>query len=284
MHAPTYQRRHTLPNGLAVAYQVLPELHQFYEDIFEKQVYTRHGIRLGAGACVLDVGANIGMFTLFVALRCPGARILAVEPAPPLVALLEANVANVANVANLANLAGAPGGGAPRIEVIPCGLGRETGRAPLTFYPHTSGMSSFYPSAGAERTALTTLILNQASLRPEMAGPLTGYAEDLAEQRLRGEVWECPVKRLSDLVAERHLERIDLLKIDVEKSEMDVLAGIEDVDWGKIRQIVLEVHDLGDRLREVRMLLRARGFSVWMEQEDLYAGSDRHNVYALRER
>jgi FkbM family methyltransferase len=274
MSQATYQRRHTLPNGLAVAYQSLPELHQFYADIFEQQVYTRHGICLAAGTCVLDVGANIGMFTLFVALHCPGARILAVEPAPPLLALLEANVALLAG-------AGVPGA---RVEVIPCGLGRQAGTAPLTFYPHTSGMSSFYPSAGEERAALSTLIRNQAAQRPEVAGVLAGYAEELAEQRLRSEVWECPVMRLSDLLAERSVETVDLLKVDVEKSEMDVLAGIDEADWERVRQIVLEVHDLGDRLREVRRLLRARGYSVWMEQEDLYAGSDRHNVYAIRER
>ena len=261
-------RRHRLPNGLEVAYQSLAELGQFYEDIFEKRTYTRNGIRIGAGACVFDVGANIGLFSLFVAGSCPGAWIFAVEPAPPLLGILQANAA----------LCGA------RIEVIPCGLAARPGSAQLTFYPHTSGMSTFHPSAPEERAALLTLIRNELARRPEADRALLGREEELADQRLRSETWECPLRRLSDLVAEHHVERIDLLKIDVEKSEMEVLAGIDAGDWGKVRQIVIEVHDLGDRLREVRRLLRARGFAVWMEQDDLYAGSDRNNVYAVRER
>ena len=84
-------RRTALPNGMNVAYQTKAELAQFYDDIFVKQVYTQHGIALADGACVFDVGANIGMFTMFAAHRVRGARILAFEPAPPLFAILAEN-------------------------------------------------------------------------------------------------------------------------------------------------------------------------------------------------
>ena len=36
---------------------------------------------------------------------------------------------------------------------------------------------------------------------------------------------------LSDVLREENVTRIDLLKIDVEKSEMDVLLGIDEQDW-----------------------------------------------------
>ena len=74
-----------------------------------------------------------------------------------------------------------------------------------------------------------------------------------------------------------------VLRPTVEKAEMDVLAGLREDDWGKVQQAVLEVHDLGDRLREVSGLFRSPGFSVTLEQEDLYQGSDRWNLYAVRE-
>lgn len=41
---------------------------------------------------ILDVGANVGGFTLFVYAHCPSARVLAVEPAPDTAALLRRNV------------------------------------------------------------------------------------------------------------------------------------------------------------------------------------------------
>jgi hypothetical protein len=64
---------------------------------------------------------------------------------------------------------------------------------------------------------------------------------------------------------------------------MDVLAGLDEDDWPKLQQAVLEVHDLGDRLKQVADLFRAHGFTVRRDQDDLYRGSDRWNVYALRE-
>jgi phthiocerol/phenolphthiocerol synthesis type-I polyketide synthase E len=260
-------RRHTLPNGLEVAYQSKAELLQFYDDIFEKRVYTRHGITLRAGDCVFDVGANIGMFTLFVASQVPGARILAFEPAPPLHAILRANAAPYGE----------------RVTLFDCGLSRRAGSAELTFYPHSSGMSSFYPDEHEEKAALRTLIRNERERGREGIAAVLRYEDELVEQRFRKEAWTCPLRTLSDVLREHPVPRIDLLKIDVEKSEMDVLAGLSVEDWVRVEQVVLEVHDLGDRLREVSELLQSRGFAVALEQDDLYRGSDRWNLYALRE-
>jgi FkbM family methyltransferase len=265
MTAPV--RRHTLPNGLEVAYQSKAELLQFYDDIFEKGVYTRHGITLREGACVFDVGANIGMFTLFVASQVPGARIFAFEPAPPLFAILSANVAPFGD----------------RVALFNCGLSSRAGNAELTFYPHSSGMSSFYPDEREEKAALRTLIRNERERGREGIEAILRYEDELVEQRFRKETWTCPLRALSEVLRGRPVPRIDLLKIDVEKSEMDVLAGLSIEDWAKVEQVVLEVHDLGDRLREVSGLLRSRGFAVTLEQDDLYRGSDRWNLYALRE-
>ena len=36
-----------------------------YKEVFEDEVYLKHGITLEDGAVVFDVGANIGLFTLF---------------------------------------------------------------------------------------------------------------------------------------------------------------------------------------------------------------------------
>ena len=48
------------------------------------------------------------------------------------------------------------------------------------------------------------------------------------------------------MIGELGLERIDLLKIDVQRAEMDVLLGLDDAALAKVRQIVLEVHDKRD--------------------------------------
>ncbi|MDP9121532.1 MAG: FkbM family methyltransferase, partial [Acidobacteriota bacterium] len=87
---------------------------------------------------------------------------------------------------------------------------------------------------------------------------------------------------LSEVIREHAVERIDLLKIDVEKSEAEVLLGLAPEDWPKVSQMAAEVHDLEGRLRDLEDLLAARGFTVTVEQDPLYQGTDRWNLYARR--
>lgn len=170
-----------------------------------------------------------------------------------------------------------------RVRVLPCGLSRRSGSAELTFYPHSSGMSSFYPDEREEKAALRTLIHNELARGRAEVAELLPYEDELVEERLRRETWSCPLRTLSEVIREQEVERIDLLKIDVEKSELDVLDGLAGDDWGKVEQAVVEVHDRGTQLHEVASRFRARGFEVALEQDDLYRGSDRHNLYALRQ-
>lgn len=262
------ERRATLPNGLSVAYQSRGELDQFYEDIFEKRIYVRHGITLGAGDCVFDVGANIGMFSLFILHNFPEARVFAFEPAPPLFDLLRRNT---------------EGFGA-RVRLFPFGLSDRPGTASLTYYPNTTGMSSFHADAREERAALEAIVENRRRSGVPGIEELLHHAEDFFAERLRSETFECPLRTLSDVLRDECVERVDLLKVDVEKSEAQVLAGIAELDWYRIEQITAEVHDIGRRLAEIREDLESRGFNLAVEQDDLYVGSDRYNLYAVRNR
>src|SRR5207237_553543 len=74
------RRRYGLPNGMAVVQQNHNETDYQYREIFTQEGYLRHGVALREDMIVFDVGANIGMFTLFVGRRCPRARIYAFEP------------------------------------------------------------------------------------------------------------------------------------------------------------------------------------------------------------
>ena len=82
----------------------------------------------------------------------------------------------------------------------------------------------------------------------------------------------------------QELKKVDLLKVDVERAELAVLRGISDSDWPKIRQIVIEVHDIDGRLAEVKRLLTVdAGFQVTaVEQDRNLKGSTLYNIYATR--
>ena len=90
----------------------------------------------------------------------------------------------------------------------------------------------------------------------------------------------CQFKTISEVIRENGVERIDLLKIDVEKSEQDVLSGIREEDWKKIRQCVVEVHDTDGRLEWVTSLFGA-WYEVTVEQDALLKNTGLYNVYAL---
>lgn len=61
------------------------------QEIFVRQLYTPAGYELGPHDVVLDVGANIGTFTVFAA-REPGRRVYSIEPFPENAAFVRRNV------------------------------------------------------------------------------------------------------------------------------------------------------------------------------------------------
>ena len=73
----------------------------------------------------------------------------------------------------------------------------------------------------------------------------------------------------ADIIAEHRLERIDLLKIDVEGSEYDILMNCTHQSLAIVRQIVMEYHEFegNDRSHhDLVSLLNSHGFIVVVEK------------------
>jgi hypothetical protein len=56
------------------------------------------------------------------------------------------------------------------------------------------------------------------------------------EERVKGETVRSVKNPFRDYPRGK-IERIDLLKLDAEKRELDILEGVAENDWEKIRQI-----------------------------------------------
>jgi predicted O-methyltransferase YrrM len=85
-----------LYNGFDVAYVSKPDVAFLYREIVEKCCYLQHGIFLPKGGTVIDVGANIGIFTAQAAREVSkGGRVIACEPLPATFAALECNMQNL---------------------------------------------------------------------------------------------------------------------------------------------------------------------------------------------
>jgi FkbM family methyltransferase len=267
--------RHPLPNGLAVVQQNRNETDYLYEEIFQKRCYLQHGISLPDDACVLDVGANIGMFSLQVLKECSRPRIYAFEPLPAMLETLRLNIDLYAPVGTVSSYG--------------FGLTDIARTERFTFYPRYTMMSgaSDHAQPQAEVEVVKRFLENQRQGGDEGAAELLGEAEDLLAGRFVGEEIECELRRLSDVIAELGVEHVDLLKIDVQRAELEVLHGIDDGDWVRIDQVVMEIHDaIGEategRTREISELLEGRGFTTVVEQDELLVGTDRYNLYATR--
>ena len=253
----------TLPDGMSCyttpeRFELFSEIDFIHAEIFEEQTYLRHGTELPQRPVVVDVGANIGLFTLFVTQQRPEAAVLACEPMPDTLAALQGNLA-------LHETAGA--------TVSPHALGKAREDAvAFTFYPRLPGNSTRYPA--------------DKSVGEQVSVALIG--EEQHREAMRAEQVPVDVRRFSEVVAEwgRAAEPgvpLDLVKIDVDGAELDVLEGIEPDDWARTRQFVIEVQDLGGRLDEVRKLLEGHGFEVRAVRPENLADEFRyHMVHARR--
>ena len=255
---------HDLPDGTTVFHLNPGETDFLYDEIFRQRSYLAHGVSLPAeGAVVLDVGANIGFLSMLAARLSPGARIHAFEPIPPVARVLRANF-------RLHGIAG---------KVHECGVAGEEGRASFTYYPHLSLVSGRHADAAADRGVVRTFVRNQAE---PGGGPSEALLEELLDERLTTRAFEVPLRTLSAVIREEGIERIDLLKVDVQKAEAEVLAGLEPADWARVRQAVVEVHDEDGRLARVVALLEENGFTVRVAQETALADTGQYAVYAVR--
>ncbi len=267
-HQPLWATKglYVLPDGSAVAHLNKNETDYIYNEIFVLQAYVRHGITIRDGDCIVDAGANIGLFTVFASRLARDLRIVSFEPNPAAFECLQANAA--------------AWGRGSAVRCLPLGLSSENGSADLTFFEGLSLLSGFYADAATEREVVKHYVFNQEpETRP--SEEFAAAVGDLIDSRLRAQTVSAQLRTLSSVIAEQGLERIDLLKINVEKSELNVLRGLGPDDWPKIRQLVIEV-DLQGSLAPITALLEGHGFEVLVEQDPLLRKTELCYVYAIR--
>jgi FkbM family methyltransferase len=226
-------------------------------EIAGEQAYLRHGIEVREDAVVLDVGANVGVAAAFFALLCGARRVHSFEPVAPLCALLRENLADL-----------------PACVVHEQGLSSAPGRAAITYYPGAAAMSGLYADPARDRALVRKALAN--------AGVPAAEAEERMRDAFAPSTLSCELRTLSSFLREEALARVDLLKIDVERAELDVLAGVEESDWPRIAQVVVDVHDDDGRLATLERTLAGHGFRTTAEQEPAMRGTQVHLLYAVR--
>jgi FkbM family methyltransferase len=137
----------------------------------------------------------------------------------------------------------------------------------FTFYPNMAGNSTTKPQEKLEQRDAMNAVMSREQIE---------YF--FQSTQVKGKL-----RTLSSAIDELDIKSIDLLKIDVEGEEYEVLKGIEEKDWSKIKQIFAEVHDTEERLEQIQALLTNHGFDLTIEKNNLLPSTlNNLNLYAVR--
>ena len=270
----------TLPDKTKVYCLDPDEAYIVYKQVSE---YLQNGLTLKKGDVVFDVGANIGLFTIWLNNAFEGdIEIHAFEPIPDVYRILKLNTQKLDS---------------KKIYPHTYGLSDSSRVVELGYFPNAPALSSMYPDdSEEEKMLMKNSILNNLNILIKSDAPFSLKIIKLMPKFLiryllgrrinkifQIESIDCQMKTISDVINEYKIKRIDLLKIDVEKSELDVINGICSSDWVRIKQMVIEVHNIDNRLSLIKDCLYHNGFTtVKVVQEEAFQDSSIFCVYAMR--
>ncbi len=245
-------KRVIFPGGFTcITHTTGEETALLYYEILVKQDYFRYGLSVEGTHCVFDVGANIGMFTLAVKMKAPGAAVFSFEPIKDTFRALEQIMHFY---------------GYSDVHVYNIALGSQDNvERSFIYYPHIS----------VDSTANQSIIDEQKPKYDQFFG------KDVSDYLFIPETRIAKVRTLSSIIKEQNVTGIDYLKIDVEGDEIAVLEGINEPHWPLIKQVVVEVHNENLR-KQVHHYLSVRDFKVY-EDTNPASMMGVKNIYALRD-
>ncbi|MGB6379366.1 MAG: FkbM family methyltransferase [Syntrophobacteria bacterium] len=268
----------SLPNGMVVSSL---QKHEVPIINMEVQGYLSNGLQLKPGDTVFDVGAHIGLFTLAAYERCErNLQAYAFEPVQATFEVLRLNLGRYDQEEQL--------------KPIPFGLSSSSEAVSFAYYPRATCLSTAYPDEEAdlkmvkEATLNNIIYLDEAPLVLRCLRWLPSFLLSLIlhyplKRTLYPKTVTCQMETLSQFIRDHQVVRIDLLKVDAEKGELEIFRGIDPKDWPKIQQVVVEVHDQDHRLEDITALLQHYGLTdIEVEESPTLKNWKIYTVYARR--
>jgi FkbM family methyltransferase len=202
-------------------------------EIFRKKFYDRPGFRGHDGYNVVDIGANMGLFALWMSPQIGSGRICCVEPSSAFDALQENVRRN-----NLFN-----------VDTIRTAVGSAGSTLELLEYPEFNGVNhcaDFTPPPWGQ--FFIRLLHFRKPLPPVRT---SHFCRDLAS-----------------IFDEAEFERVDLLKIDCEGGEYDIIADATDEVLSRVDRLCMEFHELhpSHDHRKLAQRLQQCGFQVTVQR------------------
>ena len=161
------------------------------EDVVKKDIYGIKNIEFKPDDIILDIGANVGIFSVYMAKLHPDVRIIGLEPAKVNFKHFRATI-RANNVKN--------------VETIKLAITSDGRRINIATNEGNPGGSTIYSN--------------------RKTGKYFNYCSSIT---------------LDDFITKKKIEKIKLLKCDVESSEHEVFMDFK--QWGKIEYIGIEIHE-----------------------------------------
>jgi FkbM family methyltransferase len=249
------------------------ESHMAMTELFaEIEEYFADGVTLKRGDVVFDVGANIGAFAIAASRLTEGdVQLFCFEPAPVPFSALRRNVLENAwlsrskhRLLNVALSSVADAGQSTEFYYF----ARVPTDSTLDIAQKRREFEKFFAHHGARlseriRTTVPGAVgrglarVVGAVVTDGPKGPVGRWLSD----RVTGlERVTCEQEAIARLLPRLGVQRIDLLKIDVEGFEAQVLDGVDDATWPCIRQVVVETYDRDGRVEKLLGLFERHGF------------------------
>lgn len=273
-----------LPNNIEIATFDRLEAKMLHHQIFVMESYSQPPIVINDGDYIFDVGANIGLCSVFFSQSFHNLNIFAFEPIPEIFDILQANTENC---------------GSSKIRCLNLGLSDRSRTVQFQFERGLSVMSSMYPDeirqcvrpdASIYDWSIASIqdlkTISQIStwlaqgltwlLRSSILRNLGLVGLSIVLRWLKKDSYSsstptsvtCQLSTISEVISQHQINTISLMKIDTEGSELDVLLGIEQQDWCKIKQFVIEVHNIDLRVKKIEQLLTDKGYKTYVREEE----------------
>jgi FkbM family methyltransferase len=201
-----------LRNGLKYKIRSKTNDKTIFNEIWLKKLYTPDGFEIKDNYTVIDIGAHIGIFSVFAAFHAKKGIVYSFEPEKENFSMLKENV----KLNRMKN-----------VKIFNCGVSTH------------NGWGKLYISE-----------LNKAAHSMKIIENISNFEK-------------IKLVSIKDILKKIN-GNIDFLKIDCEGCEYEVLSSLSDDDFRRIKNIVIEYHDLDDKrnCKELCKFLSGKGFEV----------------------
>ncbi len=191
---------------------------------------------------IMDIGANIGTFTLYAARKAPTARIIAIEPFPD----TRERLAQLVDENHLRN----------RVTILDCAIASSAGEGQMD---SADVIPSQYRRIYSPETKTLNALHRKVSADNQEAGGVPVRTETLAE-----------------VLNAAGVDVVDMVKMNIHGSEYDVLMSTPPEVLQRCRQIAVQYHEMPAELRmgkqQIFDHLKQLGFSL-VADNDTHRGS-----------